>query len=399
MQMNKLIFKFNLTFFFWIFSMGLIFFFLNCNEIKRPGLESLLLFQGSPNAIGVVTSDFGGGGRYNVIDPNVGYVYPGLTPIHSDANARFANGKIFIINRLNRDSIQILNPNAANLTESEFSVGQGTNPQDILIYNNDKAYISRYNSKKLLIANPYNGQTLGEIDLSAYSETSSAGGIPDGKPEMSWMIRFDDRIFITLQVLDRNHPQGFFPPSGNSLLLEINPNNDTVVRTIPFLSTNPFSKPQIVEIFGERHIVFTTPGKLGFISELDGGIEAFNPRTNSFRNEFLLKETTAGGDILGFQIKNNDLGFASVLDKNFNKRIFAFNPSNGQIISLLFEVASNVGTNFSGILLTQEGQLAIGISDFSNPGIHIFDTNGSIRQLTLTPIRTQLTPVDIIELK
>jgi len=370
-----------------------------CNEIKRPGLESLLLFQGSPRNIGVITTDFGGGGRYNVIDPNAGYTLPGNTPIHSDAVARFFDGKVFIINRLNKDTIQILNPNLANTTETEYSVGQGTNPQDIVFVNNRKAYVSRYNSTSILIIQPYTGQTLGEIDLSIYSESTSAGGTIDGKPEMSWMVKYGDRVFITLQRLDRNSPLGFLPPSGKSFLLEINTNDDTISNTFEFQSANPFSKPQVIDIFGEPHIIFTTPNRLGFISELDGGIEAFNPSSNSFRSGFLLSETTAGGDILGFQIKNSELGFASVLDKSFNKKVISFNPSTGQNISTLLEVPNSVGTNFSGILLTQESLLAIGISDFRNPGIMIYDTNGSVRQLTLTAIPLALTPVDLIELK
>lgn len=382
-----------------IIFVGIIIVLTRCNEIKRPGLETLLLFQGSPNNIGVVTTDFGGGGRYNVVDPNAGYALPGLTPIHSDAIARFYNGKVFIVNRLNKDTIQILNPNLANTTETEYSVGQGTNPQDILLYNENKAYVSRFNSTSLLVVQPFTGQVLGQIDLSGYAEPTSAGGIIDGKPEMSWMIKLGDRVFITLQRLDRNNPLGFLPPSGKSFLLEINPSTDTIVNTFEFQSANPFSKPQILDIFGEVHILFATPNRLGFISELDGGIEAFNPRTNSFRTGFLLAETTAGGDILGFQIKNAELGFASVLDKNFNKKIISFNPSSGQIISILLEVPSSQGTNFSGILLTQDGLLAVGISDFRSPGVIIFDTNGSLRRLTLTAIPLSLTPVDLIELK
>jgi len=83
----------------------------------------------------------------------------------------------------------------------------------------------------------------------------------------------------------------------------------------------------------------------------------------------------------------------------FNKKVISFNPSTGQNISTLLEVPNSVGTNFSGILLTQESLLAIGISDFRNPGIMIYDTNGSVRQLTLTAIPLALTPVDLIELK
>jgi DNA-binding beta-propeller fold protein YncE len=68
--------------------------------------------------------------------------------IHSDAVARFIDGKVFIINRLNRDSVLILNPANGFLPEAEYSVGKGNNPQDIVKVNDNKAYITLYNSRK-----------------------------------------------------------------------------------------------------------------------------------------------------------------------------------------------------------------------------------------------------------
>ncbi|MCC5814224.1 MAG: hypothetical protein JJT78_05660 [Leptospira sp.] len=372
---------------------------IHCQDIKRPGIEALFLLQGSPQNIGVITSDFGGGGRYNVVDPRGGFALPGLTPIHSDASVRFFNGKIFIINRLNRDSIQILNPSIANITEQEFSVGQGTNPHDIAIIDENKAYISRYNSKSMLIVNPTNGVRIGEIDLSAYAETQSQGTGPDGLPEMSWMVQHQGRIFVTIQRLDRNNPQGFLPPTDRSYLLELDPVTNTPKTNYTFQATNPISKPQVINIFGDDHIIIATPGRIGFISELDGGVEAFNLRTNEFRPGFLLDERVAGGDILGVQIRNENLGFASILDKEFNKKIIQFNPSNGSILSNLVEVPNSVSTNFSGLLITSDGLLAVGVSDINSPGILVYDTNGGVRQISPFPVRTELTPTGLIELQ
>jgi hypothetical protein len=377
---------------------SIAFCFLQCNDIKKPPLWSFLLVQRNPGNIGMVTSDFGGSGRYNVLDPRGNFVLPGFTPIHSDASLRFWDGKIFIINKLNKDSIQILNPNLGNITEKEFSVNTGTNPHDIQLINPNKAYVSRYNSRSLLIINPNDGSFLGEIDLSQYAETSSAGGIPDGLPEMSWMVRYGGRLFITLQRLDRNNPGGFFPPSDKSLLIELDTVSNKPLREFTFQSTNPISKPQVVTIFGSPHIIFSTPGRLGFISELDGGIEAFNLDLNQFRSGFLLQETNAGGDILDVQVKDENLGFASVLDKQFNKKIISFNPQSGLVFQSLIEVPSSVSSNFSGLLLTRDGLLILGIRDFSGPGVLVFDTNGGIRSLTPIPIRTELTPIDFEEL-
>lgn len=368
-------------------------------DITRPPIWTLLIAQSSPNNIGVVTSDFGGGGRYNVVEPRGGFALPGLAPIHSDAIARFQAGRVYIVNRLNRDSIQVLNPEFANLTEREFSVGQGTNPHDIAILSSEKAYISRYNSRSILIVNPQAGIPIGEIDLSRYSENISGGGIPDGLPEMSWMVQFQGRVFVTIQRLDRNHPQGFLPPSGESYLLELDPIRDTVIASYRFQSTNPFSKPQVREIFGEPYLIIATSGRMGFISELDGGVEAFRLASNQFRPGYLLDEKVAGGDILSVQVRNDSEGYASILDRSFNKRIVQFRPDTGSITQVLLEIPHSQATNFSGMVLTQDDLLIVGVSDFRSPGILVFDTHGALRRLTPIPIPLELTPTDILELK
>lgn len=346
----------------------------------------------------MVTSDFGGGGRYNVLDPRNQFTLPGLTPVHSDASLRYENGRVYVTNRLGQDSIQILNPGLANLTEREFSVGSGTNPQDFVLINTNKGYVSRYESRSILIVNPSTGTWIGEIDLSSYAESASGFGAPDGFPEMSSFAKYNNRIFLSLQRLDRNDPSGFFPPTDRSILLELDPNTNQVLGEYNFQSTNPFSRPQIVTLFGDPHIIFATPGFVGFIGKLDGGVEAFNLRTNEFRSGFLLEEGVVGGDILDVQVAGDNLGFASVLDSNFNKKIISFNPSNGSSLENLIEVPNTVSTNFSGLLLTREGLLVVGIRDFSGSGVVVFETRGGVRRTTPVPIRTELTPTDFVEL-
>ncbi len=373
-------------------------FLFQCSDIRRPPFESLLFLQTSAGNVGMITSDFGGGGRYNVLNFRDRFLLPGLTPVHSDAVVRYYQNRVYIVNRLGRDSIQILNSELANLTMREFSVGSGTNPHDIVVLNPGKAYVSRYNAKSILIVNPLTGGILGEIDLSSYAENSSSSGIPDGIPEMSWMVQFRERVFVTLQRLDRNDASGFFPPSGTSYLLELDPVTDLPLQAYTFQSTNPFCKPQVVTLFGDPYIVTCTPGFLGFLSMIDGGVEAFNLRTNQFRPGFLLEESQVGGDILDVQIANEELGFVSVLDAKFNKKIVSFNPSTRRILQTLFEVPATVGTNFSGMLMTRDGFLILGIRDFSSPGIQIYDTRGGLRNFTPVPIRTEITPFDFTEL-
>jgi hypothetical protein len=275
-------------------------------------------------------------------------------------------------------------------------MGGGANPQDILVLQN-KAYVSLYNRDYLAVINPATGSEMKRIGLSEFSEPDSAGGVPDGLPEMDRLVSVDGRVFLTIQRLDRNNPEGFFPPTDRSFLLEIDPIADRVIGVHRFLGTNPFSKPQKMEIFGDPHLVFAVPGRLGFLSELDGGIEAFNLRTNRFRSSPLLTESVAGGDILDVQIQSEESGFASVLEQNFDKRIIHFNPRTGRIQQNLLSFPGTAGTNFSGLLLDRKKRLIIGVSNFNLPGIAVYETEPAIRRLPDIPL--ELTPTDLIELR
>jgi hypothetical protein len=382
------------------------FFFSYCNDIRRPPIESiflnsLLVIPGAGlERVGVVTSDFGASGKFAVINPDAQISIPTIANIHSDAVAKFIDGKVFIINRLNRDSILVLNPALGFLPESDYSVGKGNNPQDIVKVNENKAYISLYNSRNLLVVNPYSGAFIKNIDLGMYAETTSLGiAGPDGIPETNQMYLDGTSLYIQLQRLDRNDPAGIPSPNSDSLLLELDVNTDSILQTYIFKSRNPTSKIQKLDIAGESFLVMCTPNRMGFISKLDGGIVAFSLKTKTFRNDFLYSETTAGGDILGMQIKNETEGYASVLDSSFNKFIQQFNPSTGQRVQTILSFSSSAG-NISGLLLTKSGRLYVGDGSFSRPGVLIFDTTKVDKpRLTQTSIDVGLRPFDLVEIQ
>lgn len=378
----------------------------NCTDIKRPSIgsifaNSLFVIPGAGlERVGVVTSDFGTSGRFVVINPDIEIAVPTFANIHSDAVVRFIDGKVFIINRLNRDSILILNPYIAYLPEFEYSVGSGNNPQDIVKVNENKAYITLYNSRNLLVVNPYSGALIRTIDLGQYAESSSAGiAGPDGIPEMSQMYIEGSSLYIQLQRLDRNDPSGIPTPNSNSLLLEIDLNSDTVINSYDFKSRNPISKIQRLEMGGELFLIMCAPNRLGFISQLDGGVVAFSLTTKTFRTNFLYSELEAGGDILDVQIKNESEGYAFVLDSSFNKSVHQFNPSTGSRINTILSFSASAG-NISGLLLTRQGRLYVGDGTFSRPGVLIFDTNRVDKpRITQTSIDVGLRPFDLVEIQ
>ncbi|NBU97976.1 MAG: hypothetical protein EBS19_07175, partial [Spirochaetia bacterium] len=368
----------------------LFFILLYCkNDIQRPSILSLFLPQGGSDVekLGVVSTDFSSGGRFSMIDTSSLVALPTLSYIHSDAVVRFYNQKIYIVNRLNRDSILILNPLLGYLPLQEFSMGSGSNPQDIAVVNDSKAYVSLYNRTYLAVVDLNTGQIYKKIDLAVYSETfsTSSSGI-DGKPEMAKMIIYENILYLQLQRLDRNDISGFPSPNTDSYIIKINIITDEIISVIKTLYPNPFGKMQKITLGSENFIAVCLPARLGYISQLDGGIGALNIATGEFRTSPLYSEKDAGGDILDMVIKTETEGYAYVLDSSFNKSIQRFNPSSGVKTGTLATYSSNLG-NISGLVLSQSGKLFLGSADYNNPGITVFETaNGELRQITASPI-------------
>ncbi|MCB1141767.1 MAG: hypothetical protein H7A24_12660 [Leptospiraceae bacterium] len=375
----------------------IVFLFLGCrNDIQRPPLESVFfpLSGVVGEKAGVISSDFSSGGRFSIIDPGLFLSTPTFANVHSDAVLRYAFGRVYIVNRLNRDSILVLNPDLAFLPEKEYSVGQGSNPQDIAVLNSEKAYVSLYNSTGLLVIHPNSGAVLKTIDLSTYSETFTTGSAGlDGKPEMHRMILHEGYLYLQLQRLDRNDSSGYPAPTSPSYLLKINTSTDLVEKLIQTPYPNPIGKMRIINFLGAPHLFVCLPARLGFLSQMDGGIAAMNLLTDTFRPTLIYPETTAGGDILDMVIQNENSGFAFVLDAYFNKMIQKFDPSTGNKLATLAYYPSSYG-NLSGVALSNSGKLYTGDSNFSNPGVMIYDTN-TLTRLTPQPIDVGLRPFEI----
>lgn len=374
-------------------SLALILLFSGCRDIERPSILSLILGGSGGGRIGVVSSDFGAAGRFSILSAE-GVALPGYSIIHSDAVARYQNNRVIIINRLNRDNIQILNPQIAFLTETEFSVGAGTNPQDFIEAGPDRAYLSLYNRPEIRIIHPLSGAHQGSIDLGYLAESTP---FPDGLPEISGLHLEGDRLYAALQRLNRNDPSGFFPPTDASFLVEIETVTNLVLAVHQFPGLNPFGKMRRVVFEGAPHLIVACPGRMGYLSQLDGGVVAFNLTTRSFRPGFLFSEATAGGDILEAVLKNDQVGYALVLDVALNKYLLRFNPQSGLLESTLTSFRADQG-NLSGLVLSAAGLLFVGNADFTNPGVMIFDTNRGDTLLTPAPVSVGLRPTDLVEL-
>jgi hypothetical protein len=330
---------------------------------------------GAQSDLFILTSDFATGSTA-FLPGGASMARVNLFLIHSDAVGHYQDGRIYIINRLGQDNILVLDP--ADLTSPliQFSVDNGSNPQDIEIVGEGKAYVTRYASTSLLIVDPRDGTQLGTVDLSAYADD-------DGLPEMSQIVRVGGRIYVSCQRLDRN--AGFTP--GDAVLVVIDIASDVVVGDIALSAANPNS----VIVAGDRIIV---AGSAGFGDRL-GGIEIVDTRSGTSTG-LVVTEEALGGDLSSLVLRTSNSGFAVVLDENFANSVVPVNLATGSVGTPL----EGLSGGFIAAMAIDGNRLLIGdqgsFGDPTSAGLKIYDaTTGA---LLVGPIDTGLPPSSIVVL-
>lgn len=224
-----------------------------------------------------------------------------LLNIHSDAAVRYHNGMIYVINRTGQDNILLLDPAAPATPVGQYSLGNGTNPQDIEIIGPEKAYVTLLERDYMLIINPADGTELGRIDLSGLADS-------DGLPEAADMVRVGDRVFVCIQRLDR---QSSWVPAGESYLAVIDVETDALVdvdaatdgvQSLQLASTNPGD----IRALDTRVYV----QQVGDYMALDGGIEVIDAVALTSEG-MVITEQQLGGQCAGLAMASPTRGFTT----------------------------------------------------------------------------------------
>src|SRR5262245_47322992 len=233
------------------------------------------------------TSDFSTG-SLSFADLATREVVPDVANVGSDAVLRYSGGLLYVVNRFGGDNIQVIDP-ATFATLRQFSVGNGTNPQDIVFISSTKAYVSRYGAASVLVVNPSNANGLPQSSISLAGFADS-----DGLPEMAHMIRIDRYVFVACQRLTG------FAASNPSMVVVLDTQTDQVVdvdpgtpgvQAITLTLRNPITSFEYDRANGRLLI-----GCAGNIGPLDGGVEAIDPY--AFTSQGVrITEAELGGDI------------------------------------------------------------------------------------------------------
>ncbi len=330
----------------------------------------------------VITSDFITGSSSRVLTDGSHATLNDVAPVHSDAVCRYFDGLVYVVNRFGGDNIQILDPASGFALVRQFSVGNGSDPHDICVISPTKAYVTRYNELGLWIVNPATGAHTGTIDFSVLGDV-------DGEPEMDYMARVGDHVFVTVQRLD-----AFFQPVGASFVAVIDAVADTLIdvdpltagtQSIALTGTNPFSSLQLDPYTGKLYV-----SSVGCFGVQDFGVEWINPVTFQCEGVFFT-ETSAGGDIIDVEIVSPDKGFVIISDLAFNTVLLAFNPQTGVNLGTVFAPG---GFYLNDIERSPGGILFLADRTPTLPGIRCYDIVTNL-ELTAGPVDVGLPPADI----
>ena len=280
----------------------------------------------------------------------------------ADAAARARGDWLYIIGRFGCDFIQVVDP-VTLATSHQFSTGNGTNPQDIVVVSPAKAYVSLYDDDELLIVNPQTGSHTGAIDLSMFSDA-------DGLPEAAGMALVGDRAFVALQRLDR--PGGFIAANPSTIVV-IDTASDAIVDVDPIApglqgialtGRNPFTDLAFDPV--RKQLVV---GEVGNFGVLDGGLEFVDPVMLQAQG-FFVTEATLGGDLNAARLWVDCSGYAIVNDATFRTKLVRFDRCSGQVIDTPHQ---STGFDLADLEIDYARALVlVSDRDLATPGVRIF---------------------------
>lgn len=297
-----------------------------------------------------------------------------VTSDGSDAILRSFNNRIYVVNRYGTDTIQVVDP--ANFSVvADYSIGKGTNPQDIVVVSDEKAYVSRLDSQNdstdtsdVLIVNPLTGEKIGGIDLKPF--TTDDG---DRLARAAQMVLVDGLLYVCIQDLPKNMLES---ANTNGKVAIIDTNTDKVVdadesidgvQAIELVGRNPSDitySPKTDKFYVADSGVF-----VNFVvdtTDNNGGIEVIDRQTRKSEG-IKIDDADLGGGVAEVRLASDELGFTIV----GSTTIASFNPTTYAIVSK--EVYVTPGFYLPDFTVDSHGRLLIAEQDMNAPGLVIVD--------------------------
>jgi DNA-binding beta-propeller fold protein YncE len=358
-------------------------------ELRKVLFACLILILAAPlvsgeEAIYVATTDYSTG-KLSWLEPDDPWtVTNDVATLHSDMVIRWHDGLVWIVGRMGSDTIRALDPADNYSTVIEFSVGSGSNPQDIAFSpDGSLAYISLQNRDEVLIVDPSTGVTQGAVDLSPWADA-------DGSAEPGQMVATDGKIFVAILRLDRDY---YWSPVGDSYLavidaltgelIDINP-DQAGVQAIPLWATNPAWELEL----GPDGLIYLAC--VGYYGLQDGGVERVDPATLASLG-VLVPETALGGDVGDVCVVDEHTAYVVVSDASYNTHLKRFDTTSGGGVQL---VTAGSGYAFTDLEVDSSGDLYVCDRSYGASGVRVYDAVSGVQVTGTLPVG--LAPYDIL---
>lgn len=292
-----------------------------------------------------------------------------VTTDGSDVVLQSFFGKIYAINRLGADTIQVINPTDYSIV-ADYSVGGGSNPQDIWVVSEEKAYVSRLDAQNdakttddILIVNPLTGEQLGSIDFKSYLEDDG-----DKLSRAGQMVAVGNKLFVCLQDLPANLLES---ANANGKVGVIDTETDEILDVINLTGRNPADitySPLTKLIYVSNSGVFDN-----FVTDVTdpyGGIEVIDPETLESRG-IVVDDADLGGYLQAIRLASDTLGYVMVK----GLKIALFNPATYEVINNAFYTSA--GFYLPDFSIDEDGNIYVAETAVDNTGIFVLSADGA----------------------
>jgi len=268
-----------------------------------------------------------------------------------------------------------------------------SNPTDIVVLNEQKAYVMRYGKPVVWIVNPSATTEaefkIGEIDLSAYSDS-------DGVPEMYSGVIADGKLFISIQRLNNFSPSeiAYVAVFDTATDAEIETNYPgDLVKGIPLEIRN--MNNDMVFVASDNAVYIQGVGSFAS-TEYTGGIERID--VASFETSLVLDDGTEAdhpnGRITSLAVVSaTEAYFIGCADCDFSGSfsdysLYRLNPATGDVEAVAITELQNTALN--DLSLSPSGDLWV---SSGNATLYVMNTAD---QSLIASIDTQLNPAQVV---
>ncbi len=304
-----------------------------------------------------------------------------------DSVLRYAGRRLFVVSP-GTDTITQVHPRTLQV-ERVFKLPPGSEPLDIAVVGQRRAYVTRRHAARLLRIDLITEAQTESVDLSSFADG-------DGVPDLNMMERDGRRLFVQIRRLNTGGMGFFEPPAMIAVvdlrteeIVDVDPATPEV-EAIALEGTPPKMKMQVEP--RSRQLFVGATG--GFFDA--GGLEVIDLRTLRTRGLVLREEDgQIGADLGAFVMIDGDSGFLVFsTDLLLSSHLKPFTISGGvepgpeMHVSLDYFMPSLVLDRRNQLLLVPDG-------GFASSGIHVFDAVTRTR-LTKSPAATSGPPSDLV---